>query len=299
MRTGLVAPLWDVHAGSLLRAFVEAGRKPVWFLPQAFRFDERGTLQHDDWTRGEWSRLGGLVATTLCGKLDPELFEWRRGLLEELSVAGLPVIPDPRGIQMAWDPTRMLLRLHRAGVSVIDHYVGENLDDAWDFVRTQKGAVFRAPEGAPVPEVEWVSQGNGTRDRLEELWQNYPMGPFVLVREIHGGITSLLVLGAEVVAAWRDGTPGIDATEHVPVTVSTQEKDLALGAAFAFGLDPTVVDLARDAKGLQVHNVRPLGFWKPALSTHPQLSSMVADRLEALLEGARRPAPRPRDNSAA
>lgn len=297
MRTGLVAPQWDVHAGPLLRAHMEAGRKPVWFSPQGFRFDERGTLQHDDWTRGEWSRLSGLVITSLCGKLDPELFEWRRGLLEELAVAGLPVVPDPRSIQMAWDPTRMLLRLKRAGVAVIDHYVGENLDDAWDFVRTHKGAVFRAPEGSPVPEVEWVSQGHGTRDRLEELWQTYPMGPFVLVREIRGGITSVLILGDDALAAWRDGTPGIDQTEHVAMPIEADDRDLALAASRAFGLDPVVIDLARDAKGLQVHGVRPLGIWKPALATHPQLARTIVERLEALITKATKPArPRPSAN---
>jgi len=292
MRTGLVAPIWDVHSGPLLRAHMEAGRKPVWFSPQGFRFDERGTLQHDDWTRGEWSRLSGIVVASLCGRLDPELFEWRRGLLEELSAAGLPVVPDPRGIQMAWDPTRMLLRLQRAGVAVIDHYVGENLDDAWDFVRSQKGAVFRVPEGSAAPDVEWVSQGNGTRDRLEELWQDYPMGPFVLVREIHGGITSVLVLGDEPLAAWRDGTPGIDATEHVRVTLGKEEKTLALAAAHAFALDPVVIDISKDAHGLQVHGVRPLGIWKAALATHPELAPVIVQRLEALVSKPQRTAGR-------
>jgi len=288
MRTGLVAPLWDVHIGSLLRAHMEAGRKPVWLSPQGFRFDERGALQHDDWTRGEWSRLSGLVVTALSSRLDPELFEWRRGLLEELSVAGLPVVPDPHGIQMAWDPTRMLLRLRRAGVAVLDHYVGENLDDAWDFVRTQKGAVFRVPEGSTAPEIEWVSQGNGTRDRLEELWQDYPMGPFVLVREVRGGVTSILVLGDEPFASWRDGTPGIDSTEHVAVVVGDEERSLALSAARAFSLDPVVIDLARDAHGLQVYNVRPLGFWKAVFATHPQLSREIVQRLEDLVTKPRR-----------
>lgn len=283
MRTGLVAPPWDVHVGPLLRAYMQSGRKPVWFSPQGFRFDERGALQHDDWTRGEWSRLSGIVVTSLSSRLDPELFEWRRGLLEELSAAGLPIVPDPRAIQMAWDPTRMLLRLRRAGVAVIDHYVGENLDDAWDFVRTQKGAVFRVPEGSVAPEIEWVSQGRGTRERLEELWQDYPMGPFVLVREIRGGITSLLVLGDEVLAAWRDGTPGIDSTEHVAVAPGDDEKTLALAASRAFGLDPAVVELARDAHGLQVYNVRPLGFWKAVFETNPQLAGVIVQRLDALI----------------
>lgn len=284
MRTGLVAPIWDAHVGPLLRAFMESGRKPVWFPPQGFRFDTRGTLQHDDWTRGEWSRLSGLVVTSLSSRLDPELFEWRRGLLEELSAAGLPVVPDPRAIQMAWDPTRMLLRLRRAGVAVLDHYVGENLDDAWDFVRTQKGAVFRVPEGSVAPEIEWVSGGRGARERLEELWQDYPMGPFVLVREIRGGVSSALVLGGEVLAGWRDGTPGIDPTEHVAIALDPTESALALAASQAFGLDPVVIDLARDAHGLQVYNVRPLGFWKAALGTHPQLSRGIVQRLEALIE---------------
>jgi glutathione synthase/RimK-type ligase-like ATP-grasp enzyme len=283
MRIGLVAPIWDAHAGPLLRAHMDAGRKPVWFSPQGFRFDERGTLQHDDWTRGEWSRLSGLVIASLSSRLDPELFEWRRGLLEELCVAGLPVIPDPRNIQMAWDPTRMLLRLRRAGLAVIDHYVGENLDDAWDFVRTHKGAVFRVPEGSTAPEIEWVSQGQGTRDRLEELWQDYPMGPFVLVREIRGGITSLLVLGGEALAAWRDGTPGIDTTEHVPMPLVSEEMTLALDAARAFGLDPVVIELSRDAHGLQVHGVRALGIWKAVLASHPQLAPTIVERLEALI----------------
>lgn len=292
MRIGLVAPIWDAHAGPLLRAHMDAGRKPVWFSPQGFRFDERGTLQHDDWTRGEWSRLSGLVIASLSSRLDPELFEWRRGLLEELCVAGLPVIPDPRNIQMAWDPTRMLLRLRRAGLAVIDHYVGENLDDAWDFVRTHKGAVFRVPEGSTAPEIEWVSQGQGTRDRLEELWQDYPMGPFVLVREIRGGITSLLVLGGEVLAAWRDGTPGIDTTEHVPMPLVPEEMTLALDAARAFGLDPVVIELSRDAHGLQVHGVRALGIWKAVLASHPQLAPTIVERLEALILKPTKPSAR-------
>lgn len=287
MRTGLVAPLWDVHVGPLLRAYMESGRKPVWFSPQGFRFDERGTLQHDDWTRGEWARLSGLVLTSLSSRLDPELFEWRRGFIEELAAAGLPVIPDPRGIQMAWDPTRMLLRLRRAGVAVLDHYVGENLDDAWDFVRTHKGAVFRVPEGSTAPEIEWVSQGRGTRERLEELWQDYPMGPFVLVREVRGGVTSILVLGGESFAGWRDGTPGIDPTEHVAVVPTDEEKTLALSASKAFGLDPVVIDLARDAHGLQVYNVRPLGFWKAAFGTHPQKSREIVQRLDDLIAKSR------------
>lgn len=289
MRTGLVAPIWDAHAGPLLRAHMESGRKPVWFSPQGFRFDERGTLQHDDWTRGEWSRLSGLVIATLSSRLDPELFEWRRGLLEELCVAGLPVVPDPRNIQMAWDPTRMLLRLRRAGLAVIDHYVGENLDDAWDFVRTHKGAVFRVPEGSTAPEIEWVSQGQGTRDRLEELWQDYPMGPFVLVREIRGGITSILILGDQPLAAWRDGTPGIDTTEHVAMPLVPEEMTLALSAAHAFGLDPVVIELSRDAHGLQVHGVRALGIWKAALASHPQLAPTIVERLEALIAKPTKP----------
>ena len=292
MRTGLIAPLWDIHVGPLLRAYMETGRKPVWFSPQGFRFQDTGTLQHDDWTRGEWARLSGLVVTSLSGRLDPELFEWRRGLLEELSAAGLPVVPDPRAIQMAWDPTRMLLRLKRAGVAVIDNYVGENLDDAWDFVRTHKGAVFRVPEGSTAPEIEWVSQGRGTRERLEELWQDYPMGPFVLVREIRGGITSALVLGNEAIAGWRDGTPGIDTTEHVATVLADDEKTLALSAARAFGLDPALIELARDAHGLQVYNVRPLGYWKAALATHPQLARDFVLRLEDRIADVRKTAHR-------
>ena len=281
-RVGLVAPIWDLSVGPLLRAFQESGRKPVWMGPQAFRFGERTVLTHDDWSHGDWSKLSGIVIAAISGRQDAELFEWRRAVLEEIALAGVPVLPDPRGIRLAWEPTRVLLRLSRAGVPVIDHYVGENLDDAFDFVRTWKGAQYRVPEGAHSPEIEWVAQGNQARERLEELWQEYPTGPFVLTRDVRGEIVSLLVLDGEVSAAWRGGTPGLEA-EHVAETARPPEIELALAASRAFGLDPVVVDVVRDAQRPQVHGVRPLGYWKAVLEAHPSLASLIVLKLDAML----------------
>lgn len=281
-RIGLVAPIWDLSVGPLLRCIHESGRKPVWMGPQAFRFGERSSLSHDDWSRGDWSKLSGIVIAAITGKADAELFEWRRAVLEEIALAGVPVLPDPRGIRLAWEPTRVLLRLARAGVPVIDHYVGENLDDAFDFVRIWKGAQYRVPEGAHSPEIEWVARSNQARERLEELWQEYPTGPFVLTRDVRGEVVSLLVLGGEVSVAWRGGTPGLEA-EHMAETARASEIDLALAASNAFGLDPVVVDVVRDAQRPQVHGVRPMGFWKAALDAHPALGRHVADKLDAML----------------
>ncbi len=281
-RIGLVAPIWDLSVGPLFRSFLESGRKPIWMGPQAFRFGEQSLLSHDDWTHGDWSKLSGIVIAAICGKQDAELFEWRRAVLEEIALAGIPMLPDPRGIRLAWDPTRVLLRLSRAGVAVIDHYVGENLDDAFDFVRTWKGAQFRIPEGAHAPEIEWVAPSGMARDRLEELWQEYPTGPFVLTRDVRGEVVSLLVVDGEVMAAWRGGTPGLEA-EQVAVTAKSEEIDLALVASQAFGLDPVVVDVVRDAHRAQVHGVRPLGFWKAAMDAHPAIGPDVAKKLDAML----------------
>jgi hypothetical protein len=284
-KTALVAPLWDLPAGSLLRSYLAAGRKAVWLGPQGFRFGTGGILTHDDWIHGDWSRLSGIVIASLCGQQDAELFEWRRSILEEISIAGFPVVPDPRGIRLAWEPPRVLLRLRRGGISVIDHYVGENLDDAMDFVRHWKGAQFRVPEGG-LPEIEWIAPGEGVRERLEDLWQDYPTGPFVLTRDVRGEVATLLVLGAEVAAAWRGGTPGLEA-EHVAETPRPAEIELALATSAAFGLDPVAVDIVRDGGPPQVHGVRALGFWKAALETHPQLGAQLPQRLDALLEQAR------------
>jgi hypothetical protein len=285
-RIGLVAPIWDLSVGPLLKSFLESGRKPVWMGPQAFRFGDRSSLSHDDWSRGDWSKLTGIVVAAICGKQDSELFEWRRAVLEEIALAGIPVLPDPRGIRLAWEPTRVLLRLSRAGVSVIDHYVGENLDDAFDFVRTWKGAQYRIPEGAHALEIEWVAQSNQARDRLEELWQEYPTGPFVLTRDVRGEVVSLFVLGGEVAAAWRGGTPGLEA-EHVAETARNPEIELAIAASRAFGLDPVVVDIVRDARRPQVHGVRPLGYWKALFDAHPTLATPVCQKLEAMLNELR------------
>lgn len=281
-RIGLVAPIWDLSVGPIFRAFLEQERKPVWMGPQAFRFGDRHVLTHDDWSHGDWSKLSGILVAAICGKQDAELFEWRRAILEEIALAGVPVLPDPRGIRLAWEPTRVLLRLSRAGVPVIDHYVGENLDDAADFVRLWKGAQFRVPEGAHAPEIEWVAQSGQVRDRLEELWQEYPTGPFVLTRDVRGEVVSLLVLAGEVVAAWRGGTPGLEA-EHVADTARSAEAELALAASKAFALDPVVVDVVRDARRPQVHGVRPLGFWRAALDAHPTLGATIVPKLEAML----------------
>ena len=281
-RIGLVAPIWDLSAGPLFRSFLEAGRKPVWLGPQAFRFGERSSLSHDDWSRGDWVKLTGIVVAALSGKQDSELFEWRRAVLEEIALAGIPVLPDPRGIRLAWEPTRVLLRLARAGVPVIDHYLGENLDDAFDFVRTWNGAQYRIPEGAHTPEIEWVALSNQARERLEELWQEYPTGPFVLTRDVRGEVVSLLVLGTKVVAAWRGGTPGLEA-EHLPETARNPEVELSWAASQAFGLDPVVVDIVRDARRPQVHGVRPLGYWKALFEAHPATAGEIVKKLEAML----------------
>jgi hypothetical protein len=286
-RTALVAPLWDLSAGSLLRAYMAAGRKAVWLGPQGFRFEGGGILTHDDWAHGDWNRLDGIVVASLCGRQDAELFEWRRSVLEEIRLGGLPVVPDPRCIQLAWEPTRALLRLRRAGVPVIDHYVGENLDDAIDFVRRWKGAQFRVPEGG-ASEIEWISPGEAVRERLEELWQEYPTGPFVLTRDVRGEVATLLVLGGELAVAWRDGTPGLE-PEHVADAVRDGEDALALSAAEAFGLDPVAVEVVRDSGGAQVHAVRPLGFWKAALETSPALAAELPQRLGAILAKSREP----------
>lgn len=285
-RTALVAPIWDGSAGPLLRSYLEAGKNAVWFGPQGFRFAEGGILTHDDWVHGDWNRLKGIVVASISGQQDAELFEWRRSVLEEISLAGLPVIPDPRGIRLAWEPTRVLLRLRRGGISVIDHYVGENLDDAMDFVRLWKGAQFRVPEGGHAPEIEWIAPGNGARERLEDLWQEYPSGPFVLTRDVRGEVATLLVVGGEVIGAWRDGTPGLEA-EHVAEQPRELETELALAASAAFGLDPVAVDVVRDAGPSQVHGVRPLEFWRAALEAHPQLAAELPRRLDALLDQVR------------
>jgi hypothetical protein len=260
----------------------------VWLGPQGFRFSDGGVLTHDDWSRGDWNRLTGIVIASLSGRQDAELFEWRRSVLEEIALAGLPVVPDPRGIQLAWEPTRVLLRLRRAGIPVIDHYVGENLDDALDFVRRWKGAQFRVPEGGNATEIEWINTGEGTRERLEELWQEYPTGPFVLTRDLRGEVATVLVVAGEVVGAWRGGTPGLEA-EHVAETLRKDEGELALAASAAFGLDPVAVDLVRDAGPAQVHGVRPLGFWREAIAAIPTLSERIPALLEGLLERTRDP----------
>lgn len=285
-RTALVAPVWDGSAGPLLRSYLAQGSKTIWLGPQGFRFSETGALSHDDWSRGDWGRLHGIVIASLCGIQDAELFEWRRSVLEEIALAGLPVIPDPRGIQLAWEPTRVLLRLRRSGIPVIDHYVGENLDDAADFVRRWKGAQFRVPEGGHAPEIEWISPGGAMRERLEELWQEYPSGPFVLTRDIRGEIASLLVLGGEVICAWRGGTPGLE-PEHVGEEPRPLEVRLALASSVAFGLDPVVVDIVRDGEPSQVHGVRPLGFWKAALEAQPELAKVLPGKLDSLLQKVR------------
>ena len=281
-RIGLVAPVWDLSVGPLLRCLHENGRRPVWMGPQAFRFEGRASLSHDDWSRGDWSKLAGIVVAAITGRQDAELFDWRCAVLEEIALAGVPVLPDPRGIRLAWEPTRILLRLARGGVPVIDHYVGENLDDAFDFVRVWKGAQYRVPEGAHSPEIEWVARGNQARERLEELWQEYPTGPFVLTRDVRGEVVSLLVLSGEVVGAWRGGTPGLEA-EHVAETAKGPEIVLALAASDAFGLDPVVVDVVRDARRPQVHGVRPMGYWKGVIEAHPALGRTIAEKLESML----------------
>ena len=285
-RTALVAPVWDRSAGPLLRSYLDAGRKPVWLSPQGFRFAEGGILTHDDWTRGDWSRLTGIVIASLSGSQDSELFEWRRSVLEEIALAGLPVVPDPRGVQLAWEPTRVLLRLRRGGLPAIDHYVGENLDDAMDFVRLWKGAQFRIPEGGHAPEIEWIAPGTSARERLEDLWQEHPTGPFVLTRDVRGEVATLLVVGAEVIGAWRGGTPGLE-PEHVAEQPLEAETELALSASEAFGLDPVAVDLVRDAGPPQIHGVRPMGFWRAALDAHPGLAAALPQRLAGLRAPAR------------
>lgn len=178
----------------------------------------------------------------------------------------------------------MLLRLRRSGVAVIDHYVGENLDDAFDFVREWRGAVFRVPEGSVSPEVEWVAQGESTRDRLEDLWQEYPTGPFVLTREVKGEVITVLVLGGEPLASWREGTPGLESALHIACEATPQEKEIALASARAFALDPVAVEISRDGGRAQVYAVRPLGFWKAALLSHPDVAPVVIRRLLGLLE---------------
>lgn len=286
-RTAMVAPLWDLSSGPLLRSFLACGRKPLWLGPQGFRFREGGVLTHEDWAHGDWGRLSGILVASLCGKQDIELFEWRRSLLEEIALAGVPVLPDPRGIRLAWEPTRVLLRLMRSGVPVIDHYVGENLDDAADFVRRHKGAQFRVPEGGNSPEIQWIAFGSGARERLEELWQEYPSGPFVLTRDVRGEIASLLVVGKEIVAIWRGGTPGLE-PEHVAEALRSGEAEIALAAAQSFGLDPVVVDILRDGSFPQVHAVRAMGFWKAALESNPKLLQELPERLDTLFAGIRK-----------
>jgi len=236
---------------------------------------------------GDWGKLSGILVASLCGRQDAELFEWRRSLLEEIALAGVPVLPDPRGIRLAWEPTRVLLRLLRSGVPVIDHYVGENLDDAADFVRRQKGAQFRVPEGGNSTEIEWIAFGSGARERLEELWQEYPSGPFVLTRDVRGEIASLLVMGGEIVAIWRGGTPGLE-PEYVAESLRSGEAELALAAAKAFALDPVAVDILRDGNAPQVHAVRAMGFWKAALVSNPKFVPQLPERLEGLFAQSRK-----------
>lgn len=283
MTFAVVSPPWNRHADALFRLLVVAGRQPVWLSPFGFRIGRKGRLAHEDWPRNNLADLDAILLLALCGPRDPELLSWRATLMRWLPGDGPRLLPDPSRIEPAWNPATALLELMRAGVPGPRTYIGENIDEAEDTVGRWGGALFRACEAGPDSPRLPVEAGPKARERLEDLWQEHPAGPFVLQHPVDAPTLYAIVLGERVLAGFAVAADPSGGDKFLPVPLSAPDAELAEKAAAALGLSIASVEILRAPSGSLVAGITPFPPLADLLESRPDLAPDLLERLDGLL----------------
>lgn len=206
---------------------------------------------------------------------------WRLGILQELSLAGVRVEPDPFRLEAVWNPARMLLRLRSAGLPLVPFYLGESLDAAVEFA--QEGpCVQRAAHGEVEPVLNRLEPGEELPVRLAELWESSSEGPFLLLRPPEGLYLTVLCLTGEALGAvsWNLESPQGRGTPKAKL--QDREFELAAKVAALFGLSVCGVDLVRTEAGTFVLGVRSQGVLEAFAQGHPRFGEWIPEALERM-----------------
>lgn len=272
----------------MFRHLVPRGWEPKWLTAEGFGQSPQGEIVHED-LKTPFDSLDGVFALSLCDASDAEMVAWRLGILQELSLAGVRVEPDPFRLEAVWNPARMFLRLRRSGLPLVPFFLGESLEAAVGFA--QEGTcVHRAARGEVEPKLSRLEPGEDLPLALAKLWEDSPEGPFLLMRPPEGLYLTVLCLTGEALGAisWNLETPqGRGAPK---AKLLDREFELATQAAALFGLSVCGVDLVRTETGTIVLGVRCQGVLEAFAQGHPRFGEWIPEALERMFAPATLPA---------
>lgn len=267
---------------------VPRGWEPKWLTAEGFGQSPQGEIVHED-LKTPFDSLDGVFALSLCDASDAEMVAWRLGILQELSLSGVRVEPDPFRLEAVWNPARMFLRLRRSGLPLVPFFLGESLDAAVLFA--QEGTcVHSAARGEVEPKLSRLEPGEDLPLALAKLWEDSPEGPFLLMRPPEGLYLTVLCLTGEALGAisWNLETPQGRGAPKAKLLDS--EFELATQAAALFGLSVCGVDLVRTETGTIVLGVRSQGVLEVFAQGHPRFGEWIPEALERMFAPATLPA---------
>lgn len=248
----------------LSRAIRELGHIPVHYYPEHAQL-----LFHDE---PQLTYKGKMAKG--CDVIIPRInvvthVELEISIIKQFEILGIPLINSSLPISTALNKYRSLQVLTQAGLPVPKTIVVRKFEFLDDAIKLLGGypVIIKSVFGTHGKRVALLESRRSLYSTLDLVWK-YSSGSMLLLQEYiadaDGADYRAFVVGDKVVASMKRMAPSGDFRSNLnlggqatAIELTAQEKDIAVQATKAFGLDTCGVDLLRTKRGPLVMEINP------------------------------------------